>query len=230
VQNTNEAALISLRKFVNRYDDVLVAEAVYEVERDTIAELDPAGKAGSYNWNLSFRYKPPIEDIIDAWEKDDFPDWCYYVNLTRNVTKEAGIDKYSEEIKIINEYSRTYTAPYNKNDFPSEVLTIDSSEEIFKLDSVVETEVFDTIDGEINFRDTSFALVMGDITASNMPGMDILETITGITLPTSKFSWALQKGTVWESGSTLSAAVDVETGQFLYVMDITGTQLYGLFG
>lgn len=219
-----------LRKFLNNYDDVVVASGGYKVDRDAIAELDTSGKAGSYNWNLSFRYKPTRDEIIDAWQNDEHPDWSYTVNLTRNVTKEVGIDRYSEEIKIINEYTRSYSAAYDKNDFPSQVLTIDSSEAILKLDPYVEDQAFNTIDGEINFRDSTFGLVMGDITASNMPGMELVETITGITLPTSKFSWALQKGSVWEAGSTLSAAVDVETGQILYVLDISGNELYGIFG
>ncbi|WP_455391543.1 hypothetical protein [[Eubacterium] cellulosolvens] len=218
-----------LRQFVNHYEDVIITSAAYNVERDAMAELDPAGKAGSYNWNLSFRYKPTRDEIIEAWQNDDWPDWSYYVNLTRNVTKEAGIDKYTEEIKIINEYSRGGSAPYSKSDFPSQVLTLDSSEAILKLDAEIKDKVFNTIDNEINFRDTTYALVMGDITASNMPGMEIVETITGITLPTSKFSWAVQKGTVYKGGNTFSAAVDVETGQLLYVLDITGNELYGIF-
>jgi hypothetical protein len=222
-----------LNQYLNKYDKngrVIVTTAAYNVVKDTIADLDPTGKAGSYNWNLSFRYNPTRDEIIDAWQNNDWPEWCYYVNLTRNLTKETGINKYSEEIKIINEYSRSYTAPYNKNDFDDRLLTIDSSEEIFKLDPEIEDQIFNPISGELDFEDMSYALVMGDITAANMPGIDLLETITGITLPTSKFSWAVQKGSVYLSGNTFSAAVDVETGQLLYVMEISGTELYRLFG
>jgi hypothetical protein len=59
--------------------------------------------------------------------------------------------------------------------------------------------------------------------------MEIIETITGITLPSSKYSWAVQQGTVYRSGNTFSAAVDAETGLLIYVMEIDGTELYGIF-
>jgi hypothetical protein len=221
-----------LKQFLNKYDHndrVVITSANYKVLRDAKDELDPSGKAGSYNWNITFSYNPTREEIIDAWYSDDRPDWGYVVNLTRNVTKEAGIDKYSEEIKIINEFTSRRSSPYSRDEFPSELLTLDSSELILKQDPEIEEKVFTTIDGEINFRDTTYGLVMGDITASNMPGLDIIESITGITTPTSKYSWSFQKGSVYQAGNTFTAAVDVETGQLLFVMEISGTELYGLF-
>jgi hypothetical protein len=219
---------IELKRFLNRYDDVVIAGAGYKVVKDAIAELDPAGKAGSYNWNLSFRYKPSYEEYVEAWENDEDPDWCYYVNLTRNLTKETGIDKYSEEIKIINEGSMGRTSPFSKSELASNTLTLAASETIFKLDDEIESEVYNT-KGEIDFEDTEYYLWLNDPSSASSPGMSIIETITGISLPRTKYSWGVETGGL-ESGSSFSAAVDIETGQLQYILTLDGTALYGIFG
>jgi len=223
-----------LRRFVTKYDDVVITEAAYKVTKDTKAELDPSGKAGSYNWNLSFRYKPSYEEIIEAWENDEQPDWCYYVNLTRNLTKETGIDKYSEEIKIINEYpvnsrSSWWVSPYARSELADDTLTLASSEIIFKLDEEVKDQIFTEVDGEIDFRDLRYTLKMDDMSESSMPQREIIESITGITLPRTKYSWEIEKGD-WLSGQIFTATIDVETGQLRSILEIDGTALYGLFG
>ncbi len=220
-----------LKRFVNKYDDVVIRDAVYKVVKDTKAELDPSGKAGSYNWNLSFGYKPTQSEIIAAWENDEEPNWFYIVNLTRNVTKETGIDKYSEEIKIINEYpinSRRWYTPYSRSELADETLTLASSEAIFKLDEEIKSKVFTAVDGGINFRDTRYNLQMDDMSESNMPQREIIESITGITLPRTKYSWQIEKGD-FLAGTIFTATVDIETGQLQSIMEIEGTALYGLF-
>ena len=219
---------IELKRYLNRYDDVVIAGATYKVRKDAKAELDPAGKAGSYNWNLSFRYKPTYEELVEAWENDEDSDWCYYVNLTRNVTKETGIDKYSEEIKIINEGSSGRISPFSKSELASKTLTLAASETIFKLDDEIKSEVYNA-KGKIDFEDTVYSLWLNDPSSSSSPGISIIETITGITMPKTKYSWGIEKGGL-ESGSSFSAAVDIETGQLQYILTLDGTALYGLFG
>lgn len=226
-----------LNIFLNRYDDVTSHWATYKEIKTAKDELDTSGKAGSYNWNISFGYKPTRDEQIEAYNDRDNegkripPHWGYYVNLTRNVTKEPGIDRYSEETKIINEGQYDWgDAPLSRDDIAEETLTLASSENILQLDPEVDDEVFNTVNGDINFRDTSFSLTMGDITSSNMPGMDIIETITGITFPSSRYSWAIQKGSLYRGGNVYATAVDVETGQFLFVLEITGSELYSIFG
>ncbi len=217
-----------LRRFLTRYDDdVVVHWALYKAEKD---KLDPQGKAGSYNWNISFGYKPTFDERIEARESDEYPHWGYYVNLTRNITKEPGIDKYSEYIQIINEGEYDYgQAELSKAELTDEVLTLASSEAILKLDTEIKDKLYDSLTGEIDFDNTHYFLGMGDITSANMPGVEIVELITGITLPSSKYSWIIQEGSVFETGSTFSAAVDVETGRLIYVTEIIGTELYRIF-
>jgi hypothetical protein len=102
-----------------------------------------------------------------------------------------------------------------------------------KLDEDVQTEAYALVGDEIDFQDGWYAIAMGGITTANMPGMEIIETITGITMPESEYSWVLQQGGLFSSsggGKLFNAAVDVETGQMLYVLKIDGTDLYGIMG
>jgi hypothetical protein len=228
-----------LSDFLNQYDDVLVGWASYKEIKDPVDELDTSGRAGKYNWNLSFSYKPTIEEQIEAWQKandeDDeenreYPNWGYFVNLSYNVTKEPGINKYSETTKIINEGQYNWgDADLSRDQVSDNTLTLAASEEIFKMDPEIKREICGPIGNDINFNDLSYFVAVGDVSPSSMPGMEIIETITGITLPTSRFSWALQKGTVYRAGNTFSSAVDAESGQLLYVLNIEGTDLYGIF-
>jgi hypothetical protein len=218
-----------LKRLITRFDDVAVSWGVYKAEKDV---TDIQGKAGSYNWNLSFGYKPTREEQIEAWESGEDPHWGYYVNLTRNLTKEPGFDRYSEEIKIINEGEYRYgDAELSKErDLSRQALTLASSEIILKLDPDVSDQALNTVDNEINFRDTTYSIAMGDISSSGMPGLEIVQSITGITMPTFKYAWVLHKGSVYRSGNTFSAAVDAETGQFLYTVEISGNELLSIFG
>jgi hypothetical protein len=65
---------------------------------------------------------------------------------------------------------------------------------------------------------------------SASPGLTMVETLTGMTFPSIDYAWTVQTQTVYEQGHTFGAAVDVETGQLAYVMEISGTALLGLFG
>ena len=99
--------------------------------------------------------------------------------------------------------------------------------DIFKADSEVEDKAFD-FSGKLDLRDTEVVLVAGAVTDS-FAGVDIAQTITGLTVPTAKYAWGIQKGTVFEGGDTFSAGVDIETGRLVYVMEISGTELLGIF-
>jgi hypothetical protein len=222
-----------LKRFMNQYDDVVITWGGYKEIKDATDLLDPDGKAGKYNWNLTFGYKPTMEEIIEAWEddEDDNPKWAYYVNMSRNVSR-SGINQHSEFTKIINQgYPNWGSAELSKSQLSDETCTLASSETIFKLDKDVKTELCGERGDEIEFNDElTYGIALGAVTSSNMPGMNILETITGITMPTSKYSWSMQSGQVFPSGSTFSAALDAESGQLLFVLEITGTELYGIFG
>jgi hypothetical protein len=223
-----------LQKYLSQYDDVVVSFAAYKEIKDPVDELDTSGKAGKYNWNLSFGYKPTIEEQMEARqnarENDEYPHWGFYVNISHNVTKE-GLNRYSDTTKIINEGEYNWgDAQLSRDQVEDNALSLAASEEIFKLDPEIKREICGPVGNDINFNDLSYFISVGDVSSSSMPGMEIIETITGITLPSSRFSWALQKGTVYRAGNTFSAAVDVENGQLLYVLDISGTDLYGIFG
>jgi hypothetical protein len=219
-----------LNLFLKRYDDVVVNWASYKEENQIKDRLGNV-VSGSFNWNLSFGYKPTSEEAREAWEnrEDEPPHWGYYVNLTRNLTK------FDDEIKIINEGLYDWgSSELSKRDIDDEVVTLAGSEAIMKLDDDVKREAYGLVGDDIDFDDdTYFALAMGGFTAANMPGLEIIETITGITLPESKYSWVLNKGGILFTsggGELFNAAVDVETGQMLYVMKVDGTDLYGILG
>jgi hypothetical protein len=58
--------------------------------------------------------------------------------------------------------------------------------------------------------------------------MDLLDTLTGVSVPTSNLSWAMQVGNVWEGTSTYMVALDAETGRMVFISDITGPQALSL--
>jgi hypothetical protein len=89
--------------------------------------------------------------------------------------------------------------------------------------------VTNPLTGKIDWKESTYSLGVAGLGGGGA-GFQMLETLTGITFPTADHAWAIQTQTVYEQGHTTMAAVDVETGRLVFVTDIQGTALLGLFG
>jgi hypothetical protein len=97
------------------------------------------------------------------------------------------------------------------------------------LDDTVKTSVTNTRTGDIDWKESTYSLGAAGM-GSASPGLSMVQTLTGMTFPSVDYAWSIQTQTIYEQGHTFGAAVDVETGQLVYVMEISGTALLGIFG
>lgn len=215
-----------LQDFLDGYNDegeVVCLEADYNFTKTSKDKSDPDGKAGTYYWNLTFGLKN--QNMENYWRVNQT-----YNILVREVIEKKPISGYSSTLSIpagTDRGQRRGSAPYLKSELDSQTLTMASSVAIMKQDEEITSNGFDKL-GRLQ-DDFRYYLSMAALESSNTPSLNIINTLTGIQTPTTKYTWMLQQGTVWESGQTFTAAVDIPTGQLIYVMSADGTQLNTLF-
>jgi hypothetical protein len=180
-------------------------------------------KAGTYYWNLTFARKMTEADMNRTTRDYNRS----YNVLVEHIIKKVGF-QYAEStaLKEDNGIGRE-SAPLSRQDLMNKSLTLSACETIFKLDSETRGKAFDSRTDKIDFKDTTFAIVMGGITPTG-PMVSMVGMLTGVTVPTTRYTYLLQKSTVYERGETFSTAVDVETGRLIYVVEVKGTPLLGL--
>lgn len=224
-----------LLTFLAQYDDpgngVVMVSMVYNASQ---VATDPSGRAGTYRWNMTYAHFLTDEEEHEARETHDW-NFSYNVVVIKNVTKDLTKplqNEYIETVQVEHDWGRRPGYSYMPRDYlPSEGLTMASSEDIMMKQPMVKNYVADK-SGDIDWGnfDTYYAVSLMGVSDSTSPGMQLVELLTGITMPTADYAWAIQKGTVYESGSTFSSAVDIETGRMVYATNIQGTALMGLFG
>jgi len=222
-----------LQSFLNKYDKpgrgVTVIYSSYNASRNP---LDLTGKAGTYRWNLTYGYNPTESESREARETGDW-NFTYNVVVIKNVTKEFTnpFGEYEEAVEIEYDWGlrRDYAAMH-KEQLPAKTLTMAASEDIMMKHHLVEDLVTDR-NGEIEWGDfdTTYGLGLAGLGGEG-PGFMMLEVLTGIVMPSAEYAWVLQQSSVYESGDTFSAAVDADSGQLVFVIQISGTQLIGIFG
>lgn len=230
--NEAQANSSGLKEFLGRYDrpgrNCIIDWASYNV---TLDPTDLNGQAGVYRWNLSFSVFPDMTEQQQARQTNKW-DFRYSLVVVDNVTKE--LDRlrtvYKHRVYIENDWGteRSY-GTFNREKLASEGTTLASSEEIMMLDEKVKSAVTSSRTGQIDWKESTYILGAAGM-GSATPGLSMLQTLTGMTFPSVDYAWAVQTQTIYEQGHTFGAAVDVETGQLVYVMDIQGTALLGLFG
>jgi hypothetical protein len=192
---------------------------------------DLTGQAGLYRWNLSFSVVPDQAEQQAARQSNKY-NFRYSVVVVDNVTWsiERLRTVYRHRVYIENDLGvQRGSGAFNREFLSSEGVTLASSEEIMRKNSRVESMIVNSRTGDIDWKESTYfvgAAGMGSAT----PGLSMLQTLTGLTFPSVDYAWGVQTQTVYESGHTFGAAVDVETGQLVYVMDISGTALLGIFG
>ncbi len=169
------------------------------------------------------------EDTGDK-EKFDWPEHIYTARVAKNITKNINpLNPYSAEVEMDKDYGRNDGWTEKKRTDLDELgCTLSGAVDIVAADEMAGTELFDR-NGNLDMRDQEISISKGATTA-DMPGVQIVQQITGIVMPSANYGWIFWKGSVYEQGDMFSAAVDVETGRQVYVMKISGTALIGLFG
>jgi len=242
--------------FDGEFPGSLAIKATYNA---TLSTLDPQNTAGSHYWNftiadyMSENELQPYYEAYEEYEKEhededrdgkdgkraeededeegfDWPEHIYSARAAKNITKNINpLNPYSAEVEMDKDYGRRdgWTEK-RRSDLDAYGCTLSGAVDIVAADEMAGTELFDR-NGELDMRDQEISITRGATTA-NMPGMQIIQQITGIVMPSANFGWIFWKGSVYEQGDMFSAAVDVETGRQVYVMKISGTALMGLFG
>jgi hypothetical protein len=179
-----------------------------------------------YKWNIT------LEDEPGEWEY--WEDWAptngYTVNVTKRVERRLIGDDVVETFLESENGPHRGAAAVPESALSDELVTLASSEDIWASIDSVASVAYSGIEQEVDFSNARYFLVMGGVNPTGF-GIDLLDTLTGIAVPTTNLTWMLQVGTVWEGASTYAVGVDAETGRMLFITDVEGPQsLQFLFG
>jgi hypothetical protein len=174
-----------------------------------------------YTWNITFADEPGNFSDWEVWG----PTNAYQVNVTKRVTSRI-IGGDLVETFIDSEYGpRWGYAPVSEDDMGDELLTLASSEDIWANIQSVADEAYPGLSQEVDFTEAGYSFGVGGLDAIAAGfGMDLLDTLAGITIPNAEVSWTMQLGGVWEAGTTTIVAVDAQTGRMVYVTHAEGPQ------
>jgi hypothetical protein len=202
-----------LNDWLRTHPSPMVTGAKYTAE-----EIDQ--RTMEYTWNIT------LEDEQGDWEDRDL--WYYTngysVNVTRRVERRlVGGDEVT--MFLATEYGpHRGGAAVAEKYLADELVTLGSSEAIWSDVSRVASNVYTGTDNKVDFTGGSYyALIMGGVSPGGF-GIDLLDTLTGITVPTSNLTWTMQIGSVWEGADTYVVGVDAETGRMIFITDISGPQ------
>ena len=196
----------------------LVQEAGYSAN-----QTDP--RTMEYTWNISFADEPgPWED----WE-EWYPTNGYQVNVTRRVTTRiVGGDQIETFIAPGERVWYGYL-PVDEDEIADQLLTLASSESIWATIPQVAAEAYGGIgQDEVDFTNAWYAYTTGGLDVYGGFGMDLLDTLAGISIPNAQVSYIMQLGNVWEGAATTAVTVDAETGRLVYIMQVEGPQSLSL--
>ena len=195
--------------------------------------LDPQKNEGSHYWNLTLKdwikYNWEDDDNDDEGEDRKRPEHRYGLRVAKNITwNKNPMNPYSAEVEVDKDYGqRAGWAKFKRDEIDKKGLTLSGAVDILENDEVASGEFFD-LSGELDMKDLEIKIGERG-TSADMPGAEIIQLITGITMPHSKSVWEFKKGSVYQSGDTFTVGMDIETGRLVYVMEVSGNQIMGLF-
>ncbi len=205
-----------LNDWLRTHPSPMVTEASYAAE-----EIDQ--RTMEYTWNITLADEPGDWDDWEIWYETN----GYSVNVTRRVERRiVGGDDVTTF--LANEYGPHWGASaVDEKDLADKLVTLGSSEAIWSGVSRVASNVYTGTNNEVDFTDAWYALIMGGVNPGGF-GIDLLDTLTGITVPTSNLTWTMQIGNVWEGADTYMVGVDAETGRMIFITDVEGPQSLSL--
>ncbi len=200
------------RNWLRTHPSPMVTGALYWANETDVRTTE-------YIWNIT------LEDEPGEWEDRELwgPTNGYELNVTRQV-EERLIGEDIIETFVESEYGpRWGAAAVDEDDLATQLVTLSSSEDIWASLPSVASRAYTGMDNKVDFTEARYWLAMGGVDATGF-GIDLLDTLTGISVPTSNYTWSLQLGNVWEGASTYMVGVDAETGRVLFITEIDGPQ------
>jgi hypothetical protein len=212
--------------FLSQNPDAIVTSAEYNA---SVQDNDPFGQGCESWWNLTF-----------GIEREQGQPWGVenrYRILVYNNTEYLYTDPltrkpvYETEIRIDADFGKVGgSAPLNPDDLQSQTVTMASSEQIFKTDSIVARNFYtNALGGEQDLQWGDGDGVEYSLSTSSGEqggGMDLIATLTGIQTQTwSKYAWNVVQDELFSGGTLTSASLDAETGRLISILEIEGTAL-----
>ncbi len=209
-----------LREWLRTHPSPLVTEASYSANTTD-------ARTTNYFWNIT------LADEAGDWS--NYEDWmptnAYQVNITKRVTERIGRDDLVELIIDPRERPTWGYARIPESEMPGELLTLASSEDLWASVQRVANEAYSGIGQQVDFSEAWYAYSTGGLEVAGGFGMDLLDTLAGVTIPNAEVSWVMQLGNVWEGAATTAVAVDAATGRMVYITQVDGPQsLSFIFG
>jgi hypothetical protein len=173
-----------------------------------------------YTWNITFADEPGDFRNWESW----YPYNAYQVNVTKRVTNRlVGGDLV--ETFIASERGPWYGyARMDEANMSDELLTLASSEDIWANVPQIASEAYSGVGQQVDFTEAWYAYSLGGLDVYGGFGIELLDTLAGITIPNADVSWVMQLGNVWEGAATTAVAVDAQTGRLVYVTQVEGPQ------
>ncbi len=209
-----------LKEWLRTHPSPIVTDARYwEKETDQL-------NMEQFVWNITLADEPGDWEDWDLW----FSTNAYRINVSKFIERRPILgDLVTYEIDDDEQAGRGY-AIVPEEELAADLVTLASSERIWSQLSRVTDEVYSGVDRKVDFQTTYYYLSMGGISPAGF-GLDFLDTLTGVSIPTTNYTWALQSGNIFEGASSFWVAVDVETGRVVFISDIAGPQsLQLIFG
>ncbi len=200
----------------------LLKEAFYSANQTDVRTME-------YTWNITFADDPMDWENYDNWSTYLY---AYEVNVTKRVTNRI-VGEDLVETFISSEGAIT-TGYFTIPEFylADEFLTLASSEDIWANVQEVASVAYGGRDqDEVDFTNAWYAYSTGGLESGGGFGMELLDTLAGITIPNANVSYIMQMDNVWEGAKTTAVAVDAESGRMVYITKVTSSQaLANIFG
>ncbi len=204
-----------LRDWMRTHPSPIVTEASYWANQTDARTME-------YTWNITFSDEPGDWEDWEAW----YPYNAYQVNVTKQVIKRPALGDLVETF-IDTENGPWYGyAAVDENDMADQLLTLASSENIWANVQQVASEAYGGFgEDKVDFTEAWYAYsTVGGLDFAGGFGMELLDTLAGISIPNTQIAYIMQLGSVWEGAATTVVAVDAETGRMVYITQIDGPQ------
>ena len=176
-----------------------------------------------YIWNITLADDPGDWEDMDSWYWTN----AYTLNMTKRVERRPVLgDRVTYAVD--SETGPRRGAPSLKRaDLSKQLVTLASSEDIWAMIPEVAAKAYTGLVQKVDFKDASYGFGIGGVNPGGF-GMDLLDTLTGVSVPTSNVSWSMQVGNVWEGAATYMVALDAETGRMVFISEVSGPQALSL--
>ena len=142
--------------------------------------------------------------------------------MTKRVTRRP-VGEDEVETVIASERGPLYGyAAVAENDIADQLMTLASSEDIWANVQEVASAAYSGIgQDEVDFTNADYSYSLGGMDADGGGfGMELLDTLAGISIPSAGVSYSMQLGGVWDSAATTVVVVDAETGRMVYITQV----------